>query len=526
MKFIRNKLSTISIVMLVFGLSSVLTVNYAFAATGRIYLTPSASSIKKDETVTVSVRITPGTTVDSVQGTLTYDTSRLQFVSVNTAGSAFSAELTNTQSSGSVNFARGDFGSGVSSDALVETITFKGLATVGTANIGLSGANAASGGTFTNPASSGTSVTIYTPVATPTPSPQPSTPTPSPTTPSPSKSTPGTSSTPKSGSSSTTPKSGSSSTPQSGASSSTPTSVTPSIPKSDSTTTILGKNISYNQATIQFSTTVPTTTYILYGVGDDLSLQTATSSLSTDHTISLDPALLIPGEKYSYMIVSTTQDGVQTSTEKRTLQVKGLTVAVRVFDDAKKPLRKQKVTIHSEPQTVTTDDNGTATFTNVVPGKHRVVYTNGKEYAQSIQVSNNVKTVNGVATADVQNFAVIYDVSNHDTLYRIVIILILCLVIAGAGLALFLTRQKIIALPLISQFFTKRNQPSATDTASSEADAVEQIQPAALYGVEPISSDSSEQPQPPAPTPTPTSPPALNPPSSEPTPQLPEETKK
>lgn len=70
-------------------------------------------------------------------------------------------------------------------------------------------------------------------------------------------------------------------------------------------------------------------------------------------------------------------------------------IKIGFFDKNHKPLKKKKVTLHSDPQTATTDDKGYATFTNVPVGSHKAEYTEGKKtYSQTLMLADgNTRTV-------------------------------------------------------------------------------------------------------------------------------------
>lgn len=451
----------VAYIFVIAAVTATIGLTQVFAATGTMYLRASSSSLKKGQSVTVSVRINPGTTVDSVQGTVSYDASKLQLLSVNTSGSAFSTELSSSASGGSINFARGDFGAGVKSDALIQSMTFKALVGSGAVSLGLNGANAskANSGSFTNPGTSGTSISFYTPAPAPSPTPKP-TPSPNPT-PAPSKPSNGTSSGGSSSSGSSGSSSNKPSTPNTngGGSSSSSGGSTRPAETSDTTKTKLSdvkQQTTYNKATVAIKTSEPVTAYLRYGLGSDLSQQTGVSKSSTSHSLSLNPKLLIPGEEYSYVIVTKTKSGKEVSTNKRTIQVKGLTVAVTVTDRDGELLRNAEVTLRSKPQTVRTDENGVATFKNVVPGNHNVVYTADKEYAQPITIANNVSIVDGVATSAVQNFSVTYQVKTLDT-GKIVGILLIVLLGGLLIAAIFISKRNgPTALPILGPIISRR----------------------------------------------------------------------
>ncbi|HTE21742.1 MAG TPA: Ig-like domain-containing protein [Candidatus Limnocylindria bacterium] len=136
---------------------------FTIGSTGNLYLSPATTSVLVNGQFTVALRLTPGTTVDGVEATLTYDVARLQFVSMNATGSPFDVELgAQAGGSGTVTISRGNLSNGVSSDALVANVTFRALAGSGSATIQTAG-NVTKGGAYTNPATANTTVTFSAP---------------------------------------------------------------------------------------------------------------------------------------------------------------------------------------------------------------------------------------------------------------------------------------------------------------------------------------------------------------------------
>ncbi len=460
---VGRKISILTFALAFFAISGLFFVKSALAATGTIYITPASNSVQNGSTLTVSVRVNPGTTIDSVQGTVTYDASKLQFISVDTSGSAFSTELQNSQSSGSVVFARGDFGAGVSADALIEKISFKALVGSGSGTLGLTGANADAGGTFTNPSSTGASVSFTTPPAT-CPAGQTGTP-PNCTTPTP----PGGGSTGGGSSGGGSSGGGSSSGGShsgggSGSGGSTGGGSTGTGGNTDKPVCKVNNvRAFYTKAEISMSTSKAAQVYIKYGLDPkNLSFNTAPDGTGTSHSAVLDPATLIPGQTYYYVAVSKDASGNTSETTVNKLQTKGLKVTVGVFDVNHKPLRNKTVTLHSTPQTAKTDANGFVTFDNVSPGDHHVVYAAGKKsYDQSVGVVNNVQTTGDSQSAAAQSFSVVYGFAQSSLsipvwVWLCVIVLIFGGVVALAqtgrlGMALQLRRRQDYGLPLTSQ---------------------------------------------------------------------------
>lgn len=404
-KTLRKPLNFIVGFTVAITLVSVWTLQQVSAATGSIYLTPGSKSVQVNTNVTFSLRIDPGASVQSVEGKVNFDTSKLEYVSYSSGGSAFAMQLQHNVSGGTITWAYGaNLGQNVTTDSLIETITFKAKASSGSSAISLTDANAASNGSYTDPAVTGATVNF---TAAPTPAcpsgqvgtyPNCTTPTPTPT-PTPKPTTPAT----------TTPK------PTNNTAKPTAPTVVPATPPASSTgskpeITGVTPAIQFTVGSLEVNTSVPTTAYIKYGFTDNLSISSTVSPLGTSHVLALDPTMLLPGQTYYYAVVVTDQSGNQTQTETESFKTKGIPVKITVVDKNKKPLKNKTVVLHSDPITVKTDSNGVATINNAAPGVHQLRYTSGgKVYSQSVTIENNVKTDGEVQSASVQTFSVAYN---------------------------------------------------------------------------------------------------------------------
>jgi hypothetical protein len=119
----------LAVFVLAFALVGGVAIYKSFAATAaQFYVNPASSTVDIGQTFTVAVRINPGTTVDTVDATLTYDPAVLQFVSADASSSPFATEVALTGGSGSVHLARAVLAPAtVTSDALVANLTFTAL---------------------------------------------------------------------------------------------------------------------------------------------------------------------------------------------------------------------------------------------------------------------------------------------------------------------------------------------------------------------------------------------------------------
>jgi hypothetical protein len=201
--------------------------------------------------------------------------------------------------------------------------------------------------------------------------------------------------------------------------------------------------------------------YIQFGLNGQTNITTPTTDLATTHTITIDPSLIIPGETYTYVVVSVNQAGVVFTSAKQTFTTKGLTANVGIYDKNHKPLRNQTITIHSTPATAKTDSNGFVVFKNLTPGEHHVIYTSGgKTYDQAIQVANNVSGSGASQASADQSFSVVYGFtqsSQHMTVWvwlsvAVLIIAVIAVLAQTGRLGVALQRPKVPGgAPLVSQ---------------------------------------------------------------------------
>jgi hypothetical protein len=350
------------------------------AATGTLYVSPATTSVKNGSNFTASIRLNPGTAVDTVSAVLTYDTAKLTYVSINYSGSPFTTQLPKIES-GRIQVDSALLGGTVSTDSLVANVTFTAKVGSGSSSLGLTG-NAVNGGTTTNPAVTGGTVNFTTPPPATTPPPPPPTTTTKPPT--------------------TTTKPPTSTPPTT-----TPPTSTPAL----NPPAIKDVKVQYSTAAVSATTASPVSLYARYGLTDDnLSTQTAATPLGTAHTVVFDPSNLVPGVTYYYVVYAKDAQGKEAHTDVQSFTTKGLTVTVGVFDKNHVPIKGKTVTLHSSPQSGKTDKNGFVTFKNVAAGNHDLEYKAGsKTYSEQLQVANNVSTAEGVQTAPTQTVSIVFD---------------------------------------------------------------------------------------------------------------------
>lgn len=452
-KHLRNKFKLPFVAALSFALVGLGLWQYVHAAPNQIYLSPGSASVQNGNNTTTSLRVTPGTPIDGIEATITYDQSKLQFVSIDSSASAFNAQLSQSGGGGTVNIIRGSLSGTIAGDSLVASITFKALAGSGTTPLSVTG-NTSSGGSYTNPSVVGATITLTSP-STPT---NPTTPT-TPSTPS-SPSTPPTPSTPSTGTS--TPKTSTPSSP------STPDNPAPSA-QTETGLQVEKKRIEFNNAILTTKASKSISVYCIFGT-DPAQLQSATTATAfgTDHDIKLDGQLVTPGLTYYFKVIAKDEQGNISEGAVETFKTKGYTVKMAVKDANGSPLKKRKFTLHSDPATGQTDDSGAMTFTDVAPGDHQLEYEQGgKVYSETITIASTPisEAADGTQTAEAQELPVVFaqlKSSRSGIPVILPITIVILLVGAVAGAFIFVKRKN-------QMLFAPSRQPAFTPTATSDA---------------------------------------------------------
>lgn len=342
--------------------SSVLTLR-AQAAANTMYLSPAAQSVQQDATFSIALRINPGSAASAIESTVTYDTSKLQFLSFNEAGTALSTALLQQASGSTLRSDRATLGTDISADSLIVIYNFKALASSGSASLQLAG-NAVGPSGYINPAVVGATINFTAPPA-PAPAPDPA--------PAPAPSTPSTDTT------TTTPekKTTTNTSPEKAAE------TTAEKAKIDTKTEV----VAMTRATINVNSTVPVKTYINYGLSEKLGKVTTQTDLATKHSVGLDSNLLVPGTTYYYQAVSETASGERITSAIKSFKTKGYTLRIVARTADGKLLKNTKLTLHSDPITAETNNEGVVEFTDIAPGEHELAYEQGSErFTQKLSV--------------------------------------------------------------------------------------------------------------------------------------------
>ncbi len=181
--------------VLLIALGAVLVLFFWFqtraAGSATLSLSPASPTVVTGQNVSFDIRMNSPVGVDGAEIYLSYPATHLQFVSTSTSGSAFPIDVVNSGGSGSITVIRYST-SLVSGNVFIARVTFKALASTGSANVTfganteLTHADPDNPTQFINEAGvmNGATVTFTTQSSTPPPSPPPATPNP-PTNPTP-----------------------------------------------------------------------------------------------------------------------------------------------------------------------------------------------------------------------------------------------------------------------------------------------------------------------------------------------------
>jgi hypothetical protein len=355
------------------SLSVSLLMGHSYAATGSIYISPANASVQSGSDISVQLRIDPGTAVNAVQATVGYNASDLQYVSSSLG--VFSTCTQDSGGGGSVTFGCAELGSSTSSDSLIATITFQALAGSGSTSLDVSNAEAANNGTYTDPTSSGGTISFTAPVVA--------------TAPTQSSSTSSSASTTTARAPTKTSTTAKAATPTAAATATPPAAVaTTTIPTPKVTIKSVAVAPSYTTAKVRVTTSVAAQSTIIYGTSkDDLNGATQLTSSGSEANATLS-SQLIPGTLYYYKLVSTL-NGTMTTSSLKSFTTEGYSVNVTVLDSTYHPLTNAVVTLHSTPTEATTNRRGVATFNGIAPGMHHIIYSvHGHSYSQPLYVTN------------------------------------------------------------------------------------------------------------------------------------------
>lgn len=355
---------------------------YGSAATGQVYLSPGSASINNGETRSFQVRVHPNTGADSVNTTISYDRSKLQFISISDSGSAFTIPLSQTGGGGTVNIQRGILGSLVSGDSLVASVKFKALAGNGSTTLNISGYTLG-GGTEDTLSPKAASVNLTSPSTPSSPTPNDDTPT------SPSGGDGSSGGSSNDGGSSDSPSGSDDGSAQDGQQNGS-NNDSGSDNKDVINIDVKPRRLSMTRVAMEVTTSKQARVHIMFGTEQDqIKASTATSKFGRKHIVGFRESLLIPGTTFYYKVIAEDRAGNVTETGIESFKTRGFTVRLLVVDKFDRRVKNSKVKLFSEPMEGTTDEEGRVTFQDVAPGNHHIEYEqDGQVYSQTIKLSN------------------------------------------------------------------------------------------------------------------------------------------
>jgi hypothetical protein len=403
------------------------------AGNGTLKLSPASSSVNTSQSLTVTVKLnTAGVNVSAIQANLNYPTSIFGQLSPSdvTIAPQFTNVAQKATANGQIRLALGtDVNTFVTGDVDVATITFHPIA-AGSASVIW-----ASGTEVDDPASNDIAPVqsngLYTITAV--------------------SSGGGGSTSPGGSTGGGTGTSGSGTTKPSGSTSSTSTkpsstgtAATPAAPAEGAAAPVAAAGttapiisdlavtgVDKGKPVVSWTTDVASTSAVEYGTSTSYGFAAAAIGTTTSHSVALDGSKMLPFSTYYVRVTSGTDAGSTLATTS--FQTLGNSVTIEVKDWLGNPVAG--ATVKLGDQTVTTDKDGKATFTNVQAGDTTVVIShNGTTKTSKV----SVKPDGSIATP--QKFLV----QASSQLPAATLLLVLgFLVVSGGGYASYRYRTKL-----------------------------------------------------------------------------------
>lgn len=347
-----NKAHRLISIVLPLIIFSVLFVQKTYAS-GIISLSASSTYVPTGKIVYVTVRSNTSDLVNAVQANLSYPSDKLQFLSISSGSSPFSIAAGSSGGGGSVQIARGVIGQGLSGSQFIATVSFKALASNGTADVSVAGGSSlvrSSDQANVMSSSSGVNINFTTPA--------PSSP-------------------------------DDSSTKSSAVVTGTPT------PEKINIDNIQAHTSTFSAVTITWDTNASASSIVNYGLDDKYGLTAGQDDKIQHHSVFIQSPVFIPGLTYHYQVKSTTLDGGSAESSDQTFTIPGYTVNITLTDASGNILPNTTVVLQTENGILSaiTNEQGVAIFTDVTAGQH-VLTTNQSSGAtvQTINVRNTHST--------------------------------------------------------------------------------------------------------------------------------------
>ena len=338
----------------------------ALAASATMSLSPGSSSIAQGSTLTVSIYENSGDEpVNAVQANLSYPADLLDFVSISSSP-AFSIGAQNSGGGGGVQIARGALPA-VTGNQVVAYVRFKAKTSSGSAAVGFAGGSSVISANSNSNILAGTSGANYSlkpPAPTPTPA--------------------------------------------------AADTIPPKI------TAVAATNITYNSATITWTTSEPASSEVDYGINASYGLSAVDNNMVTDHKVVLNSPLISPAVQYHFVVKSVDPSGNAASSVDSTFTTKGATLAATVVNQNNKPVSGAKVSFNDK--SATTDKKGKATIADLPLGKQTGTITyHGKQTV----VKAEFKSIDPKGTPQ----AVTFKIQTHNNYLWIILLPLLALLV-------------------------------------------------------------------------------------------------
>ncbi len=317
------------------------------AAGASISLVANRSTVAPGGSLIVAVYMNGGgTPVNAVEADLNYPASQLQYVGLSYSGSAFSINTpSNGGGNGSISIQNGSV-SAISGSALVATVTFKALASSGSAAIGISGSS-----NLIN-ANDNSAVAFF--------------------------------------GAGTSVKFGAAAASSAGST----TDAAPTPPKDTTPPTITAIKLSQVSplgVTVTWTTNESSDSVVEFGLDTSYGLSTTASTPVTAHSLPLNSTFLTPETTFHYRVKSTDGAGNVATSPDQTFQLPGIPVTIIVRGPNGKPQAGAVVTIDNA--TGTTDSNGKVVLPSGLGNKKITTVYQGVSVQKPITVERNVKTM-------------------------------------------------------------------------------------------------------------------------------------
>lgn len=449
-----------SVLVATIGLVALVPAMPALAAGASIYITTNYGTVSAGQSFVIAVYMNGGgNPINAVEADLNYPASQLQYVGLNYSGGAFPISTAGDGGgNGSVSIQNGTTNP-ISGSGLIATVTFRALSGSGSAAIGVSGSSSLVSAT-TNQAvpfsSSGLTVRF-----------------------------------------------GASSSTSSRATASAPSQPAAPAPPKDSTPPVISdikiKNLTPFTATVTWTTNEPSSSEVDYGLDTNYGLSTASSGLTTAHSVVLDSTFLTPETVYHYHVKSADAAGNVAVSSDEHFVLPGVLVTIVVLGANGKPEANASVTL--DGATGTTDDKGQVNLPSSLGNKKITTTYQGVTIQKPITVARSAKPLPPYQldlTRQPLNGWMLTSIG----LFMLVLVLLgIDAMLFGSHFFLRLTGLRRLEMASLSLFHKLGAAPVASSVGSVESAQNEPGVPAAVTEDTPVAAETPSAASTPEPTP-------------------------